>query len=608
MQNKSLALKVGTQLQNGRYTISRILGQGGFGITYEATLANLKKRVAVKEYFLNGVCGRGEDEKAVIVPLENNREIYERQRLKFHNEADRLANLSNPHLVSVHDLFEENGTSYYVMDFIKGDSLSKIIEQSPTPLAEKDVMYILDQMLDALQCIHSEAPPLCHLDIKPANIMIDDKGHAVLIDFGASKYATTGEGSVSLSSVIYTPSFAPVEQLSGNRKSMGPWTDFYALGATLYAMLTLKKPAEPSDILVDKTQEKAHALPFPPSVSPRLRQLILWMMAFDKSDRPHSVDEIRRWLGSGASASTLGGAKMENGNTMGKGNNMVDESTIIDTNERFDEKTERTSYNEHHSASNNSYTGNRRDEDARQSYYDDDDESSSNKPKILLFALLAAALLAGGYWLFSSKEPDTPAKTEEVAKDKVEQQHDTPLEQESKDEATGELPTTDNGQEVKDANVKEADKQKQQDMLDKDVAVKDKATDKGRDDMAKPTKSNQVEAKPESPAPQKAVENKIYDVVDQPPTFAHGNVMAWLSQNIHYPSEAEANGIHGKVLVSFVVEKDGSIVDVKVVKSVDPSLDNEAVRAVRSMPRWNPGKQNGQAVRVKYNLPITFKL
>jgi len=594
-------------LQNGRYVITGVLGQGGFGITYEATLVNLKKRVAVKEYFLNGVCGRGEDEKAVIVPLENNREIYERQRLKFHNEADRLANLSNPHLVSVHDLFEENGTSYYVMDFIKGDSLSKIIEQSPTPLAEKDVMSILDQMLDALQCIHSQDPPLCHLDIKPANIMIDDKGHAVLIDFGASKYATAGEGSISLSSVIYTPSFAPVEQLSGNRKSMGPWTDFYALGATLYAMLTLKKPAEPSDILVDKTQEKTQALPFPPSVSPRLRQLILWMMAFDKSDRPHSVDEIQRWLGSGASASTLGGAKMENGNTMGKGNNMVDESTIIDTNERFDEKTERTSYNEHHSASNNSYTGNRRDEDARQSYYDDDDESSSNKPKILLFALLAAALLAGGYWLFSSKEPDTPAKTEEVTKKNAKEQQSEKEPSDQVNQEEGELLITEDDGVVLDE--KETVLLKQKDKLDNDVAVDamNKATDKDRNDDVLDVVPVKEEPK-QAPAPQKAVESNIFDVVEQPPSFAHGNVMAWLSQNIHYPPVAEENNIQGRVVVSFVVEPDGSLSNVQVVKSVDPSLDKEAARVVKSMPKWNPGKQNGQVVRVKYNLPVTFKL
>ena len=296
MQNKSLALKAGTQLQNGRYVITGVLGQGGFGITYEAMQTSLNKRVAIKEYFLCGFCIRAKDQKTVVVPIESNQDSYNSLMKRFHTEADRLAHLGNPHLVAVHDLFEENGTSYFVMDFVKGRSLSNIIEQSPTPLAEKEVMSILDQMLDALEFIHSQNPPLCHLDIKPANIMVDDKGHAMLIDFGASKYSTGSDATITSTVVAYTPSFAPVEQLTGDRKNMGPWTDFYALGATLYNMLTLHKPVEPSEIVADKTPDKVQSLPLPPSVSQRLRQLILWLMSFDKTKRPQSVAEIRRWM------------------------------------------------------------------------------------------------------------------------------------------------------------------------------------------------------------------------------------------------------------------------------------------------------------------------
>ena len=104
------------------------------------------------------------------------------------------------------------------------------------------------------------------------------------------------------------------------------------------------------------------------------------------------------------------------------------------------------------------------------------------------------------------------------------------------------------------------------------------------------------------------VKNLIYDVVEQPPSFAHGNVMAWLSQNIQYPPLAKENGIQGRVIVSFVVEPDGSLSNIAVVKGVDPSLDKEAVRVVSAMPKWNPGKQNNECVRVKYNLPVPFKL
>ena len=103
---------------------------------------------------------------------------------------------------------------------------------------------------------------------------------------------------------------------------------------------------------------------------------------------------------------------------------------------------------------------------------------------------------------------------------------------------------------------------------------------------------------------------KIFDVVEQQPTFPGGqtSLMSWLSDNIQYPSKAEENGIQGQVEVSIVVEPDGSISNVQIARSVDPALDNEAVRVISNMPKWNPGKQDGQPVRVKYNIPITFKL
>ena len=112
------------------------------------------------------------------------------------------------------------------------------------------------------------------------------------------------------------------------------------------------------------------------------------------------------------------------------------------------------------------------------------------------------------------------------------------------------------------------------------------------------------------PEPKPEVENKVFDVVEQMPSFPGGQqaLMDYLSNNVKYPVVAQENGVQGRVVVSFVVEKDGSITDVKVVKSVDPSLDKEAARVVKSMPRWIPGKQNGSAVRVKYNVPVSFRL
>ena len=121
-------------------------------------------------------------------------------------------------------------------------------------------------------------------------------------------------------------------------------------------------------------------------------------------------------------------------------------------------------------------------------------------------------------------------------------------------------------------------------------------------------KAKEEIAQPEPPKHEE--ENKVFDVVEQMPSFPGGmpDLMQWLSQNIKYPVIAAENGVQGRVIVQFVVEKDGSVTDVHVAKSVDPSLDKEATRVVKAMPKWNPGKQNGSAVRVKYTVPVMFKL
>ena len=135
---------------------------------------------------------------------------------------------------------------------------------------------------------------------------------------------------------------------------------------------------------------------------------------------------------------------------------------------------------------------------------------------------------------------------------------------------------------------------------------------KGNSDNGEILKVTQrVADEPVKPAEEKPeVENKVFEVVEQMPSFPGGPaaLMKYLSENIKYPVVAQENGVQGRVVVSFVVERDGSITDVKVARSVDPSLDREAMRVVRSMPHWIPGKQNGSAVRVKYNVPVSFRL
>ena len=163
----------------------------------------------------------------------------------------------------------------------------------------------------------------------------------------------------------------------------------------------------------------------------------------------------------------------------------------------------------------------------------------------------------------------------------------------------------------KDELVKEENQVKQMDKLDDKVAVgtenkegvKDRTVEAVRNDIA-------VAAPPPPPAPKPEVATKVFDVVEEMPSFpgGQGALMSYLASNIKYPVVAQENGGQGRVIVSFVVERDGSISDVRVARSVDPSLDREAQRVVKSMPRWKPGKQNGSAVRVKYTVPVVFRL
>ena len=163
----------------------------------------------------------------------------------------------------------------------------------------------------------------------------------------------------------------------------------------------------------------------------------------------------------------------------------------------------------------------------------------------------------------------------------------------------------------KDELVKEENQVKQMDKLDEKVAVgtenkegvKDRTVEAVRSEIA-------VVAPPPPPAPKPEVATKVFDVVEEMPSFpgGQGALMQYLASNIKYPVVAQENGVQGRVIVSFVVERDGSISDVKVARSVDPSLDREAQRVVKSMPKWKPGKQNGSAVRVKYTVPVVFRL
>ena len=278
-------LSMGSILR-GIYRIDSYLSSGGFGNTYIATNVEFDEVVAIKEFFMRGITQRDANNTTVSVSNIENKSLFYEQLQKFKKEARRLRKLKNEHIVSVHDLFEENGTAYYVMDYIDGENLAEKLKRQLMPLSETEVMGYLPQILDALSCVHNEG--LWHLDLKPANIMVDRAGNITLIDFGASKQRSTMGGATTSTAVSYTNGFAPREQMEQNLEKFGPWTDFYALGATLYNLLTNKKPPLPSDIDDDRSTDKHLALPMP-FFSDEMKKLILWLMKTDRIERPQNI-------------------------------------------------------------------------------------------------------------------------------------------------------------------------------------------------------------------------------------------------------------------------------------------------------------------------------
>ena len=283
---KQTMLPLGTVLHD-TYRVDKYLSSGGFGNTYVVTNLQFEEQLALKEFFMKGISQR-EGLATVSVSSQDNAEQFDSQLEKFKKEARRLRKLENENIVRVHDLFEENGTAYYVMDLIDGESLSAMMRRLERPLTEDEVQALLPQVLNALDGMHSQQ--IWHLDLKPGNIMMNRQGRAMLIDFGASKQMSASQNYTGTSSAMcYTPGYAPTEQLDGTLKSIGPWTDFYALGATIYNLLTRQQPPSATEVMT----EGAAAFRFPASVSNGMRQLVVWLMNARPASRPQSVAAIR---------------------------------------------------------------------------------------------------------------------------------------------------------------------------------------------------------------------------------------------------------------------------------------------------------------------------
>ena len=223
-----LALPMGSILA-GRYLVGRVLGQGGFGITYAAKDLVTGERVAIKEYMPEGIALRAPGVTQVTALSHQQEESYRYGMTKFLEEARTLAAFQNdPHIVAVKSYFEENGTAYFAMEYLDGGSLKDYLQQKGGRIDCEQAMHIMEPILRALEAVHKVN--IVHRDVSPDNIYLCSDGAVKLIDFGAAR-GVMGERSRSMS-VILKQGYAPIEQYL-RRGKIGPWTDIYAVAATL---------------------------------------------------------------------------------------------------------------------------------------------------------------------------------------------------------------------------------------------------------------------------------------------------------------------------------------------------------------------------------------
>lgn len=307
-----MELKRGTLLQGGKYRIERSLGQGTFGITYLATArftteGNLGRmgvvaKVCIKEFYMRDLNSRSSDGSS-----EGGSTVSEfiNYRQKFRKEAENLSRLDHPYIVRVYDVFDENDTTYYTMEYIDGENLDDYIGRH-NPLPEEEAIGIVHAICQALMSMHERQ--MLHLDLKPKNIMRSREGNIYLIDFGLSKlFKSNGEPETSTTIGPGTPGYAPIEQANLIRTGTFPATlDIYALGATMYKLLTGSRPLDASAILNDGFPR---AQLIRKNRSATLISIVEKCMSPIRKDRFQSIAEILHVL---PQASTVSPLKSEN--------------------------------------------------------------------------------------------------------------------------------------------------------------------------------------------------------------------------------------------------------------------------------------------------------
>lgn len=284
-------------LQNGKYRITHVIGQGGFGITYKGiwftevkgALGTVETEVpiCIKEYFFKDYCYRETGSFAVKAHSETGKALFNKFKEKLIKEAQLLSEVHHPYIVNVLEVFEENGTAYIAMEYISGCSLKYMMDKEGK-LPEKKVLRYVHQIGEALQFVHEKS--ILHLDIKPSNILIDSNGKARLIDFGVSKRYDIEQQETSTTMLTLSKGFASIEQYDNEgTQSFSPCPDVYSLGATMFNLLTGKIPTE-SILRATRSLQKPTVLN--PEITSKTEDVIIKAMQIIPADRFQSVSEM----------------------------------------------------------------------------------------------------------------------------------------------------------------------------------------------------------------------------------------------------------------------------------------------------------------------------
>jgi len=289
MQPQLYTLKSGSLIDN--YQIHRVLGVGGFGITYQAHDLSLDCTVAIKEYFPHGLAVRETGGLNVCAKSDKDKHVYEYGLQRFMDEARVLARFKNQNIVRVNRYMEKNGTAYIIMDYEEGVPLSRYLMRCKK-LSEIEIKNVFRPVLQGLKLVHGQ--DYLHRDIKPPNIYLRKRGTPVLLDFGAARQALSAQGRTITN--MGTHGYAPIEQFT-TQERQGPWSDIYGVGATIYHCIAGSSPMTALDRIA--SLQGGRRDPMMPArdigrnkYAPELLDCVDWMLSVRSDDRPQTVDEV----------------------------------------------------------------------------------------------------------------------------------------------------------------------------------------------------------------------------------------------------------------------------------------------------------------------------